>query len=143
MAESGYLSGGCACGAVRFRLAEVPTLALNCHCSVCRRTHGAAFGSFTVVASEAFAWVAGENALGVYESSPGNLRHFCRHCGAHMAIIEPWNPEGVTVVIAALDEASALAPSAHMFCASKAQWFSITDDLPQHPGWPPGLGPAG
>lgn len=135
-------TGGCACGAIRFELGEMPALALNCHCSVCRRTHGAAFGSFTVVGKDNFAWTAGQDDLGVFESSPGNLRQFCTRCGSHVAILEPWNPGGVTVVIAAMDEPGELRPSAHMFCASKSKWYSITDDLPQHPGWPPGLGPA-
>ena len=68
------MTGGCGCGAVKFELSERPTLSLNCHCSRCRGVHGAAFGTFTVVAQQNSCWTQGESCVSNYESSPGNHR---------------------------------------------------------------------
>ena len=136
------LLGGCLCGTVRFGVTEHPTLALHCHCSICRRAHGAAFGTFTVVKQENFAWTKGELMLGTYASSPGFKRQFCRQCGSHLIVLGAWNPTGITIVLAALDDVSGLKPSCHIFTGSKAAWHEITDSLPQYEEWPPGLGPS-
>jgi len=57
-------------------------------------------------------------------------------------VLEDWNPDGITVVLAALDEPHVLRPQGHIFAASKATWHDILDALPQHPAWPPGVGPT-
>lgn len=135
------MTGGCLCGAVRFRVDAPPVLVANCHCAICRRAHGAAFGSFAVFPLTAFCWTQGEDAIGVYHSSASFHRHFCRRCGTHLAILEDWNPNGVTLVLAALDEPHDLKPALHIFTGSRAAWYHIQDQLPQHTAWPPGVGP--
>ncbi len=135
------ITGACLCKKVRFEVSAKPTFVVHCHCSICRRAHGAAYGTFAVASKEHFKYTAGEENLRAYESMPGNTRYFCGNCGSQLTIIEAWNPTGITLVMAALDDVDDLRPSCHIFAGSKAPWHEITDGLPQHHAWPPGVGP--
>ena len=75
--------GTCLCGTVRFAVGEVRDLA-HCHCSMCRKHHGAPFATMARVPSGAFRWFAGEEAIRRYESSPGFHRSFCGTCGSSL-----------------------------------------------------------
>ena len=76
------ISGSCLCGSVKYRINGRLFDALNCHCSMCRKAHGAAFRSRATLKAADFEWVQGEGCLTFYESSPGNHRGFCRVCGS-------------------------------------------------------------
>ena len=52
-------TGGCLCGAVRYRATAAPLRAVSCHCAMCRRASGAAFLTFVHFPKEAFAWTEG------------------------------------------------------------------------------------
>jgi hypothetical protein len=43
------LSGGCACGAVRFECEADPVFMLNCHCRDCQRANGSAYAAILAV----------------------------------------------------------------------------------------------
>jgi hypothetical protein len=127
-------SGSCLCGRVRYELSQEPMLLANCHCSICRKSHGAAFVTHAVVPEAAFRVVQGAEHLTGYVSSPGYLRQFCTTCGSRLF---ETTPRGIVAVSAGgLDTAPAARPSLHFFVASKAPWFEIADDLPQHEGEP-------
>jgi hypothetical protein len=74
--------GRCLCGGVKFEITGPLTSPLNCHCSQCRRQHGAAFRSRVRVKVEDFRWLQGEGLIKFYESERGFLRGFCRECGS-------------------------------------------------------------
>lgn len=135
------IRGGCLCGALTYELESPPAVAVNCHCSICRRVHGATYGSFAVIAKSKFKWTNGENDLAEYESAPGNTRQFCRQCGSQVTVIEGWNPDGITICMGSFYDDPEVRPSSHMYVGSKAPWCEITDDLPQSQEWPPGIGP--
>jgi hypothetical protein len=90
-----------------------------------------------------FKWIQGEDLVTFYESSPGSYRGFCRVCGspiinkfderAWVAASDPEVPSRYGIALATLDEDPGVRPAAHTFVASKAPWFTITDDLPQFP----------
>ncbi len=63
------ISGGCLCGAVRFRVTAKPVAAYYCHCTMCQKNSGGPFMPSATVPIEAFAFTKGEPK--VYESSPG------------------------------------------------------------------------
>lgn len=131
--------GSCLCGGVRFE-AEQIELMTNCHCSMCRKAQGAAFGSYASAYREKFRFTAGEELVTSYQSSADNVRAFCRVCGASM----PRPSESLpTVVIpaGALDDDPGVRPCLHMFTGSKAPWHEIRDELPAFEGWVPGYGP--
>jgi len=44
---------------------------------------------------------------------------------------------------ASLEGDLGIKPQSHIFVSSKAPWYTITDDLPQHHAYPPGFGAEG
>ena len=133
------MSGGCLCGATRYAIDGPFQVVGNCHCSICRRTSGAAFVTWGILAPDTFRWVAGEGAVQAYESSPGTARVFCGRCGSSLACTHG----GVVgeVMMGTLDGDPGQRATDHIFVGSKAPWYEITDTLAQHDEWPPGFGP--
>ena len=124
------------CGLIKYELSGGIELINNCHCSMCRKIHGAAFGSFLHADSKGFRWTAGENLVERYQSSPGNDRAFCRVCGSNMPVLEP-HQNHVTIPAGTLDDDPGVKPMVHIFTGSKAPWFEIEDALPQFKEFPP------
>jgi len=61
------LFGSCLCGGVRYQINGALTGALNCHCTMCRKAHGAAFRSRARVEASDFEFIAGEDMVKFYE----------------------------------------------------------------------------
>lgn len=81
------IQGSCLCGKVRYELRGQAQFINHCHCSMCRKTHGTAFGSFLHADGHAFAWTEGALEVRRYESSPGTFRSFCRNCGSGLPVL--------------------------------------------------------
>ena len=130
------LHGSCLCRQVRYELLGAPQFINHCHCSMCRKVHGAAFGTFLHADGHDFRWLSGFHLVERFESSPGNMRAFCRICGSNMPVVEE---QGNHVIIPAgtLDTDPELAPVVHLHVASKAPWYEITDALPRFDEFPP------
>jgi len=101
----------------------------HCHCSMCRRQHGAAFATYAEFNPGDFAWTAGETHVKAYESSAGAGWSFCGECGSSLAAIRNGRVTAVTLGTVAGDPG--IRPESHIFVGSKAQWHEISDDLPQ------------
>jgi len=122
------LEGGCFCNAVRFSIDLPPKWCAHCHCSMCRRIHGAGYVTWVGVQSEHFKMLQG-NQLQWYESSPGARRGFCRICGSSM-LFESARWSGEThVALACLDEPNDLKPQAHAFYAAHVDWMPVDESL--------------
>ena len=130
------IHGSCLCGKVRYQLSGRAQFINHCHCSMCRKAHGAAFGSFLHADARGFAWTEGESTVRRYESSPGTFRAFCPQCGSGLPVLED---EGTHVTIPAgtLDDDPGVRPVVHIHTASKAPWVEIADRLPQFDEFPP------
>ena len=76
------LSGGCQCGAVRYTIYEPARSTNHCHCSMCRKIHGALFASLSRVSEDKFTVDRGKDNLVNFDSSPQVHRKFCKTCGA-------------------------------------------------------------
>ena len=111
---------------------------------MCRKAQGSAFRSRASVRAADFAGVEGESLVTFYASSPGNHRGFCRVCGSPILSKFDAHPAYYGLPLGTLDEDPGVRPGLHVHVASKAPWFTITDDLPQLPegphGWKPGQG---
>jgi hypothetical protein len=124
------LMGGCACGAVRYVVADAFEYAANCHCSGCRAATGSAFKAFGGIARERFAVTAGADGLLIVgEEDQHDAR--CAACGSLLFSVVR-DGAYVHVALGSLHDAPTLRPTEHIHVASKAPWFEITDDLPQH-----------
>jgi hypothetical protein len=123
--------GSCLCGGVQYDINGTLSDSLNCHCAMCRKAHGAAFRSRARARVADFRWIAGEHLVTFYESSPGNHRGFCRVCGSPILSKFDADRSIVSLPLGALDGDPGIRPAMHVYVASKAPWFTITDDLPQ------------
>jgi hypothetical protein len=130
------MRGSCLCGRVRYEVRGPLGRISHCHCTMCRKAHGAAFGTYARVKRSDFAWLSGADAIVAYRSSPEVTRTFCGTCGSTLQFIHASRPEGFALAVGTLDDDPGTRPALHIFTASKAPWYEIADDLPQHEGYP-------
>ena len=131
MTEEQAFEGGCLCGAIRYRSTASPVRGVICHCSMCRKSHGAAFRTRASVNASNFKFLSGENLLTYYESSPGERRSFCNVCGSNIITKFYQQPNTYGFALGTLDTDPDVRIERHIFTKYKAPWYEITDDLPQ------------
>lgn len=125
------VTGACLCGAVRFRV-TLPTLfCAHCHCSMCRRNHGAGYVTWVGVPRAQLALLQGGDALVTYQSSDAGTRKFCSRCGTSLFCENTSHPDRVDVPLANLDGPIDREPQLHAFFDCRAPWVSVGDDLPR------------
>jgi len=132
------IKGKCECGKVQYEVAAEITEFSHCHCSQCRRLHGAAFASFGQVPRNKFRYESGEPNLKTYASSDEIDRVFCGNCGSNILADYKPEPDVLYVTMGTIDGNPNCPPGYHMFVGSKAPWYLIGDDLPQYDDWPAG-----
>ena len=130
------IRASCLCGDVRFEIGGTLSGASHCHCSMCRKAHGAAFGTYAAAKASDFRVVSGENRITRYRSSAGIVRTFCVRCGSTLQWLRESKPDVVDVALGVLDDDPGVRQACHIYVGSKAPWHEITDDLPQHEGRP-------
>ncbi|HET7772199.1 MAG TPA: GFA family protein [Burkholderiaceae bacterium] len=130
------LTGRCLCEGVEYRIEGELGPIFNCHCSRCRRWHGAAFRTRASIKSSQFSWVKGRDLVKSYHSSEFTAKHFCGVCGSNLVSTYDNDPERMSLPLGGLDQAPSNKPEGHFFVGSKAPWFDITDGLPQNDTWP-------
>ena len=129
--------GSCLCGKIAFSVNEFEPLVGHCHCSMCRKFHGAAFSTFVEVKLEHLTWLRGESELSSYQAENDTVRQFCQHCGSSLMFISPFNQQAKTVemALACFDTEPPVTPDAHIYLASKVSWYSPDDDLAKFSGY--------
>jgi len=126
----------CLCGDVTWEIDGPFELASHCHCARCRKAHGAAFATYVAGPAERFR-LRGRERVERWESSPGFVRCFCMRCGS----VVPGEPFEGRVFLPAgnFDDEPDARALAHIFVASKAPWYEITDALPRFDAYPEGF----
>jgi hypothetical protein len=128
--ERRMLSGRCSCGQACYEVADAFEYAANCHCSGCRRATGSAFKPFGGIKRESFAVSKGKDALKIMGETDGHDAR-CAHCGSLLYSVVR-DGKYIHVALGTLTDNPSLRPTEHIYVGSKASWFTITDDLPQH-----------
>ncbi|MGB0848085.1 MAG: GFA family protein [Thiolinea sp.] len=124
--------GQCLCGSIQYEVAEIDSRIGHCHCSMCRKFHGAAFATFASANADDFRWVAGKEVLKTYRAENATLRKFCANCGSSLIFEAEGDERGLVIfALGTLDTAIDLRPVAHLFTDHGASWYEITDDLLQ------------
>ena len=123
----------CLCEGVKFRITGGLAPIQVCHCLQCRRAQGGAFATNMSVARTSFQLDRGAELLTEYESSPGKKRVFCSRCGSPIYSRRDAQPEALRIRVGLISEPLPVRPVAHFCTASKANWWTISDDLPQFP----------
>lgn len=127
--EPRVLLGSCLCGGVRYAVrGEIGPLS-HCHCTMCRKAHGAAFGTYGRVAWESFEILAGEDLVQRYRSSEHVTRTFCGRCGSTLQCI-PDGRGGFGLAIATLDDDPGSKAVLQIWAKDKAPWWELSDDPP-------------
>lgn len=121
------LTGGCACGAIRYEITAMPHLVYACHCTECQRRSGSAFALNMPVATESLRIVKGAPKAwrNAGESGTTTISWFCGDCGGRIYGERDGRPESMTVRAGTLDDTSWLRPAAHFFMRSAQPWESI------------------
>lgn len=135
--QTTILHGGCRCGAVTYEVRDRFLYAFNCHCSRCRRASGSAFRPVAAVALADFRLTQGADAIFIEGDAAGTHDVHCKSCGAALCshIAEPGNIR-IHLPMGTLLDAPSIRPQMHICVGSKAPWYDILDDLPQHQGLP-------
>lgn len=126
-------AGSCLCGGIRYQIQGTIEKIIFCHCSLCRKAQGVAFAANAPIPEANFSFVSGQELLVEYESSPGKKRCFCRVCGSPIFSRADMAPGVLRIRAGTLDAPVSARPHHHIYAESKADWFTITDTLPQYP----------
>jgi hypothetical protein len=122
------IHGHCECKRVSFEVDGEITDFSHCHCSQCRRLHGAAYATFAGVKRADFRYLTGEDDLKHYASSADHDRVFCGECGSNIMVV--LDGEGDFYVSMSTLEGDPIRPTGyHIYVASKAPWHEINDGL--------------
>ncbi len=127
------LTGGCACGTVRFEVTAAFDTAGYCHCTRCQRRSGALWALSAATTGEHFEVTEGREAVRTWTPPDGLSKSFCGTCGGHVYGGDPDGPL-VAVRLGAVDGDPGIRPQWHSWVESAPAWEPIPDDgLPRFP----------
>ncbi|PZU08569.1 GFA family protein [Sphingomonas sp.] len=126
------LAGGCACGAVRFRLLSEPHGAGWCHCRICQLNSGSPAMAFATIPVADYHLEQGGDRIGRFASSSFGHREFCTACGTPLLMQDHGSPDTLEFSIATLDEPDRVPPAFHIFYESRIGWADAGDALPRY-----------
>ncbi len=125
--------GSCLCGSVRVEGRLPSKWVAHCHCTYCRRAHGAPFVTWAGFHAADVSIEDPESRLQWYESSPGARRGSCSRCGSPMIFTSTRWPGETHLARALLDEHLDKQPSMHVFYDTHVSWLKVRDGLPKKP----------
>lgn len=129
------MSGGCACGRVRFTILGPPQSVQHCHCENCRKISGE-FTSTGATIPRSLLSIAGQENLGGYRTSPSFERQFCKTCSCYLFAYEDSEPNLMYFAPATLDggrhPGHPPGSESHIYMKSKCEWEQVSDDLPKY-----------
>jgi hypothetical protein len=136
--------GGCACGAVRYRLTSDPLITHCCHCLNCQRQTGSAFVINLLIEADRVELFAGDPQPIDVPRDDGSKQRIYRCPDCQVAVYSDYGrPEVLFVRAGTLDEPSSVAPDVHIFTKSKLGWVTLPESVPafevyydRHELWP-------
>ncbi len=122
------LTGGCQCGAVRYRLASAPISASMCHCRMCQKATGGPFLASATVALADVAWTRGSPAI--FRSSSLAERGFCAACGTPLSF-GTIGEDRISIALGSLDHPGTVAPGKQIGIEGRVAWWGTIAGLPE------------
>lgn len=126
------MTGGCLCGAVRYRITVEPTGTTLCHCEDCRKASGAPVVAWTFFPGAIQTLLTFEGREPRLLEFAGRQRTFCPCCGSPISFYDPTLPDQFEVTTCTLDDAWRMSPVDHNWVCDRLPWFDTVDDLPRH-----------
>lgn len=126
------IKGQCHCKQVKFEITPPTEFCSHCHCESCRKTHGAAFVTWTSVPNKQLKITDGKGLIKKYESSPNIKWMSCGHCFSPLFQTTHTSPDRTYIVVASLIDALDRDPDSHVSFEEHVSWVEIKDGLPQY-----------
>jgi len=122
-------TGGCQCGAIRYRFTQKPKGAHICHCRMCQKSFGAFYAPLVGGPTKAFEITRGH--LSIFKSSDQADRGFCRDCGTPLTFAYV-DGNWISVSIGSLDNPEAFPPKDQHGVDSRLTWANAIGGLPDN-----------
>ena len=123
--------GGCACGAVRYRLSSEPLFTHCCHCLNCQRQTGSAFVINLLIEADRMELQAGDPQPVEVPRDDGSKQRIFRCPTCQVALFSEYGGGGGRGVRGGtLDQPSSVEPDVHIFTRSKLPWITLPDSVP-------------
>jgi hypothetical protein len=120
--------GSCLCGAVRYEVHGPLRDVVECHCGMCRKSHGH-IGAYTAAPLSALR-VFEDGALTWYRSSDKARRAFCSRCGGTL-FWQGFGRDTISIAAGTLDAPTGLHTVLQIYTASAGDYYPLRDDIPQ------------
>ena len=131
------ISGGCACGSIRYVCNGDPVAMLNCHCRDCQQSSGAPFASGIVVRVSDTVVSGSPGTYSVQGSSGGTTtRSFCTRCGTPLFTRGEVVPDLMSIRFASLDDQTGFKPMVDIWTSSAPAWVRLSEEIPHYPQSP-------
>lgn len=127
--------GSCLCGEIEYEIGGDLGDPSLCHCSMCRKQHGAPFGAYARVESSEFNIVKGADHVKSYRSSDDVCRTFCDICGSTLQFVRD-DRDYFGLAIGTLDSDFSKMPTEQIFTRDKSPWWPLTQEIPSYNLWP-------
>ena len=135
------LTGGCLCGAIRYRCEGEPDSIGLCQCERCQRQSGSAFLIAMVFAKENVTIEQGELKAFEARADDGSAlsRHFCPTCGSSVMVTLDRYPEIRSMMGGTFDDKSRITPAFCLWCSSGQPWLKLPKEIELYSEYPDGL----
>ncbi len=129
MNENPARTGGCQCGAVRYRLSGEPRMLYACHCTDCQKQSSSAFGMSLIVDRDKVEFTAGCERIKTWDTfgDDGELKRcdFCPDCGTRIYHAGEYAGEPLSIKAGSLDDTGWLRPVAQIWLRSAQPWLTF------------------
>ncbi|MAV27042.1 MAG: ribulose phosphate epimerase [Gammaproteobacteria bacterium] len=123
--------GSCLCVAVTYEATDRVKRLNLCHCRMCQKTSGSAYGAFLRIDKTGLQWRTGARHVSTFEFSPGVTRAFCSGCGSSLT----WSrddSDGVGIAAGTVDEGEVPdMPTSQFWCDAAPVWHQCRNDVEQ------------
>jgi hypothetical protein len=130
MNEHELYSGGCVCGAIRYRVLGPPAMVAYCHCADCRKSSGSIVSVLAGFRKVGFELENGNPTC--FEATLTVKRSFCKSCGTPLFYDNKYFPENTYIHIGSFDHPEELPPDRHTWVSERISWHDINDNLKQY-----------
>ena len=133
---SAHREGGCACGAVRYRLTSEPLFVHCCHCLNCQRQTGSAFAVNILIEADRVELLEGEPQPVSVPRGGSKKQRIWRCPTCQVAVFSQYTRATIRFVRGGtLDDPSSVAPDVHIYTRSKLPWVTLPGSVPAFPAY--------
>ena len=123
--------GGCACGAVRYRLASEPLFVHCCHCLNCQRQTGSAFVINLLIEGDRVDLLSADPQAVDVARDDGSMQRIYRCTNCQVAVFSEYGGPAVRFVRGGtLDDPATVRPDVHIYTRSKVGWLTLPESVP-------------